>query len=125
MNILMATSEAVPFAKTGGLADVCGALPVELAKLGHNVTLILPAYSGHGQATIPAETTNVELSIQIGSKNVRGRLLKSKLPDSNVTVYLVDQPDYFHRPGLYGVHGQDYVDNCERFVFFSRAPCWR
>ena len=43
MNILLATSEAVPFAKTGGLADVCGALPIELARLGHQVAVILPA----------------------------------------------------------------------------------
>ncbi|MGE0609094.1 MAG: glycogen synthase GlgA [Pirellulales bacterium] len=121
MNILLATSEAVPFAKTGGLADVCGALPVELAKLGHQAAVIMPAYAGHGQNSPPAETTGIDLSVQIGSKNVRGRLLKSMLPGSQVPVYLVDQPDYYHRPGLYGVNGQDFIDNCERFVFFSRA----
>ena len=51
----------------------------------------------------------------------RGRLLKSKLPDSNVTVYFVDHPEFFDRPSLYGENGSDYRDNCERFTFFSRS----
>lgn len=121
MNVLIATSEAVPFAKTGGLADVCGALPVELEKLGHRVTLMLPAYRQVQGAGLPIEATGIEITAAIGSKQVRGRLLKSRLPESNVDVYLVQQDEYYDRQELYGVGSEDYIDNCERFVFFCRA----
>ena len=121
MNILMATSEAVPFAKTGGLADVCGALPTEIVKLGHDVSLVMPAYRQAKAAGLPIEPTGIELAIPIGRKTVIGTVLKSRLPDSTVPVYLIDQPGYYDRPGLYQEDGKDYIDNCERFVFFSRA----
>ena len=121
MNILLATSEAVPFAKTGGLADVCGALPVELARLGHRASVILPCYAHARQCGLPLDDTGVELSIPIGSKTVRGRILRSHLPDGDVPVYLVEQDEYFRRAGLYGQDGKDYIDNCERYVFFCRA----
>jgi starch synthase len=117
----MATSEAVPFAKTGGLADVCGALPVELEKFGHEVSLILPAYRQTRAAGLPLEATGIRFEIPIGSKNVEGQLLKSQLPGSSVPVYLVEQQQYFDRPGLYQDGVEDYKDNCERFVFFCRA----
>ena len=120
MNILFATSEAVPFAKTGGLADVCGALPVEVSKLGHSTAVILPAYRQALACGLPIEPLSVEFSVPIGTRSVAGRLLKSHLPDSEVPVYLVEQPDYFDRPQLYREEGIDYRDNCERFVFFSR-----
>jgi starch synthase len=117
----MATSEAVPFAKTGGLADVCGALPVELEQLGHEVSLILPAYRQTLAAGLPLEPTSFRFEIPIGSKTVRGQLLKGQLPGSSVPVYLVEQQQYFDRAGLYQDGGEDYKDNCERFVFFCRA----
>jgi starch synthase len=121
LKIVLATSEAVPFAKTGGLADVCGALPTELARLGHQVTVIMPGYRSVQAAGIPMESTGVQLSIPIGRKSVSGRLLLSQLPGSEVPVYFVDQPDYYDRPDLYQSAGRDYPDNCERFVFFSRS----
>jgi starch synthase len=121
VNILLVASEAIPFAKTGGLADVAGSLPVELARLGHHVTLMLPAYRQTRQSGLLLEPTDVELNIPIGNKISTGRLLRSQIPDSNVTVYLVEQEDYFNRPELYGEGGHDYRDNCERFVFFCRS----
>ncbi len=121
MKILLATSEAVPFAKTGGLADVCGALPAEIEKLGHEITLILPAYRQAFAAGLPIEPTGVHFDVPIGSKTVTGTFLKSRLPDSGVTVYLVEHDHYFDRGGLYQEGDEDYRDNCERFVFFSRA----
>ncbi len=121
MQVLMATSEAVPFAKTGGLADVCGALPAALQRLGHCCTLILPCFRPCRQAGLPIEGTGVHLNLPVGNRMVAGSLLRSRLPNSDVTVYLVEQDDYFDRPGLYGEGGKDYADNCERFVFFSRA----
>lgn len=121
MNILLATSEAVPFAKTGGLADVCGALPAEIARLGHDVAVIMPAYRQVREAGLPIDDTGIDLAIPIGRKTVTGSLLRGQLPDTSVPVYFVDQPGYFDRPGLYQSEGKDYIDNCERFVFFCRA----
>ena len=121
MNILFASSEVVPFAKTGGLADVLGALPIELARLGHRPVVIMPAFRCAWNCGQPIEPTGVDLSINIGSKTVEGGLLRSRLPGSDVPVFLVQQDDYFHRDELYGLDGGDFVDNCERFVFFSRS----
>ncbi|MCH8047063.1 MAG: glycogen synthase GlgA [Planctomycetes bacterium] len=126
MNILVATSEAVPFAKTGGLGDVSGALPIALAELGEQVSVIMPAFRSVKQCGEPLEPTGLELDIPIGKKTVRGSLLKGRLPGNGVPgngvpVYFVEQDEYFDRPELYGEDGQDYKDNCERFVFFSRA----
>jgi starch synthase len=135
VKILLATSEAVPFAKTGGLADVCGALPLELARLGHEPTLIMPAYRQVFQAGLPIEPVGPPLEVRVGQKTVTGRLLRSSLPGSSlptavesgkafpggVPVYFIEQSQYFDRDYLYGSGAQDYRDNCERFVFFSRA----
>ena len=121
MNILLVASEAIPFAKTGGLADVAGSLPIELARLGHRVTLMLPAYRQTRQSGIPLEPTDVQLHIPIGNKISNGRLLRSRIPETSVDVFLVEQEDYFNRPELYGESGHDYRDNCERFVFFCRS----
>ena len=117
----MAASEAVPFAKTGGLADVCGALPAALADAGHEVTLILPAYRHVRYCGLPVEPMGIEFIVPIGSKTTSGRLLRSNLPGGKVSVYLVEQNQYYDRDELYRSDGKDYIDNCERFVFFSRA----
>lgn len=121
MNILIVASEAIPFAKTGGLADVVGSLPIELSRLGHRVTVMLPAYRQTRDCGQPIERTNIQLDIPIGNKIVTGSLLRSELPGSNVSVYLVEQDEYYNRKELYRQEGNDYRDNCERFVFFSRA----
>ena len=121
MNILLATSEAVPFAKTGGLADVSGALPVELARLGHQAAVIMPAYRQTQFCGQPIEPLGLDFVVPVGSKMVSGRLSRSTMPGGKVSVYLVHQDQFFDREQLYGIDGKDYVDNCERFVFFSRA----
>lgn len=121
MNVLFATSEAVPFCKTGGLGDVCGALPVALEGLGVTPTVILPGFRQALESGQPIERTGVRFEIEIGNKTVAGEYLRSTLPGSNVPVYLVEQNGYFNRAELYREASGDYVDNCERFVFFSRA----
>ena len=121
MNILVAASEAVPFAKTGGLADVAGALPGALADLGHRAALILPLYRQARKSGVPIEPTGKELCIPIASRDVHGEICRAELPGSDIPVYLIDQPEYFDRDELYRSKGKDYRDNCERFVFFSRA----
>ncbi|TWT96832.1 Glycogen synthase [Botrimarina colliarenosi] len=121
MNIFFATTEAVPFCKTGGLGDVCGSLPVALEGLGVRPTLFLPAFRQALESGQPIEPTGVHFEIPIGRKRVVGEYLRSTLPGSNVPVYLVEQHGYFNRPGLYREASGDYIDNCERFVFFNRA----
>ncbi len=121
MRVVFAASEAVPFAKTGGLADVVGALPPEIERQGHRVQLFLPAYREALSGGASFEPTEIEFEIPIAAKRVPGRLLRSTLPGSQVDVFLVDQPDYYDRRQLYGENGRDYQDNCERYVFFCRA----
>jgi starch synthase len=121
VKILFATTEAVPFCKTGGLGDVCGSLPRELAKLGHEPVIVMPAFRQALASGQPIEPTGVRFEVPIGRKNVSGVFLRSSLPGSNVPVYLVHQPQYFDRAELYRENGSDYKDNCERFVFFCRA----
>ena len=121
MDIVFLSTEAVPFAKTGGLGDVCGSLPATLASAGHRVTLILPAFRSIRDSGLPIETTDISVSVEIGGRVVGARLLKSKLPGSQANVYFIDQPQYYDRPGLYGDSNGDYRDNCERFAFFCRA----
>ncbi len=121
VKTLIATSEAAPLASTDGLGDVCGALPKALAKLGHNVRVFLPAYRSALGQDLPITRTDVRLEIPIGTKVVRGAVLLTRLPGSEVPVYLVEQHEYFDRDGFYGENGTDYRDNCERFVFFCRA----
>jgi starch synthase len=121
LHIVFAASECVPFAKTGGLADVVGALPPELVKLGHQVTVYLPLYAGVRRQladeltyairsiTIPFQYYNRIAGIVDGGK--RG----------GVQYYFVDCPEFFERPELYGTAGGDYPDNAERFALYCRA----
>jgi starch synthase len=121
MKIVFACSEAVPFSKTGGLADVAAGLTKALAAAGHQVTLITPHYPGIFPADAPRIPTRATIQVPVGREKVTGNLLRSEFPESKVDVVLVDQLAYFNRPGLYTEGGHDYPDNCERFVFFSRA----
>ena len=121
MKIILASSEVVPFAKTGGLADVCGALPNELEKLGHEVAIFMPGYNCVSRVGAPIETLPVELELPIGGQFVKVKIGTTKLPGSNVDVYFVLHNDYFHRDGLYSGPNGDYEDNLQRFVLFNRA----
>lgn len=131
-KLLFAASEVVGFAKTGGLADVAGSLPRALARRGHSCAVILPLYRSVRLGPLPVSPTGHTLNIPIGTRTVSGRLWQSTLPDSDVPVFLVEQPDYYERDdptqgrGLYHFtlpDGQkrDYPDNCERYTFFCRA----
>lgn len=121
MDVLLVASEAVPFAKTGGLADVAGALPRALANLGHRPILFLPAYRRVRHVGLDLRDASIAFQIPVGARTVEGRILRGLLPGSDIPVYLIHQPEYFDRDGLYGTGTADYDDNCERFVFFQRA----
>ncbi len=118
MKIVMAASEAVPFSKTGGLADVAGALSQKIAELGNEVLLVSPKY----QAISPHYTEKarkISLSVSLGARSFNGQLWVFE--HKNVTVALVDFPEFFNRPGLYGEAGKDYKDNDLRFAFFAKS----
>lgn len=121
MKIVFACSEAIPFSKTGGLADVASGLTKALSAAGHKVTLITPHYPHFFPPDLPRLPTRAAVQVQVGAKRVTGHLLRSELPDSKVDVVLIDQQAYFNRPSLYVEKGHDYTDNAERFIFFSRA----
>ncbi|MEO0137501.1 MAG: glycogen synthase GlgA [candidate division WOR-3 bacterium] len=108
MKIAFVTPEAVPYAKTGGLADVCGALPVYLTNLGLQVSLILPRYQG-----IMGEKI-MDVEVDFGGR-------KKIAIFSDGKAYFVDYPAYFQREGLYGTSAGDYPDNFERFTLFAQA----
>jgi starch synthase len=131
-KVLLAASEVVGFAKTGGLADVAGSLPRALARRGHDCAVMMPLYRGARHGRLPVQPTDLRFHVPIGDRQVTGRLWRSTLPGSEVPVYLIEQPDYFDRDdptlgrGLYQFttttgERRDYPDNCERFIFFTRA----
>jgi starch synthase len=124
LHILIAASEAIPYAKTGGLADVVGALPLEFAKLGHDVIVILPYYrcvkeSGRSFRAVgslrvptlkgPVDTVIEEDLVPVGERGHR------------IRVWAFRHDAFFDRAGLYQDNGADYSDNLDRFAFFSRA----
>jgi starch synthase len=121
MHIVFAASECVPFAKTGGLADVVGALPPELAKLGHEVTVYLPLYA-RVRRQLPARLTYAVRSITIPFQyyNRFVGIVDGGKRDG-VQFYFVDCPEMFDRQELYGSGGKDYPDNAERFALYCRA----
>lgn len=121
LHVATISSEMVPLAKTGGLGDVGGALPVALEAAGCCCTCFLPAYRSVMQSGLPIEPTDHAFTIYIRGQHVACRLLKTQLPGSTVDVYLIDQPKYFDRDGLYTDANGEYKDNCERFSFFCRA----
>jgi starch synthase len=92
-----------------------------LSRLGHQTAVILPGYRTAGYCGQPIDPLGINFIVPIGSKTVTGHLAISRMPGSNVPVYLVRQDEYYDREGLYSEAGKDYEDNCERFVFFSRA----
>ena len=116
LRILMAASEAHPFAKTGGLAEVLGALPAALARLGHDVTVVLPRYRG----VDVSGASRVAHTFALGGRGVAADFVEVALADG-VRAVLVDVPALFDRDGLYGSNGRDYPDNAWRFAVLSHA----
>ncbi|HTW60353.1 MAG TPA: glycogen synthase GlgA [Terracidiphilus sp.] len=125
MHIVFAASECVPFAKTGGLADVVGALPREMVKLGHEVTVYLPLYArvrpllGDGNGGKGREAVR-SITIPFRYYNRFAAIVDGGRRDG-AQFYFVDCPELFDRPELYGTAGGEYADNAERFGLFCRA----
>jgi starch synthase len=113
----MVSSEASPWAKTGGLADVLGGLPPALAELGYSVGVVIPWYREAMDA--PAVAVYEHLWIPIGPRYYETTIRELKAGD--VRMFFVEQPQLFDRPSLYGEHGADYPDNHVRFALLSKA----
>lgn len=118
MTVVFAASEAVPYAKTGGLADVVGALPKALNAEGVKTALFIPRHRSAARAAGAARKV-LRLTVPLSGASVECALLR--IGEGAAEVYLIDYPAFFDRPGLYGEDGKDYPDNAERFAFFSRA----
>ena len=111
----MIASEAQPFSKTGGLADVATALPKALGRLGHDVTLMTPRYRGIAPGEIAGS-----VAIEVASYRFRADLHEVSL-GPGARALLVDCPELYDRPGIYHEGGQDYSDNAVRYAFLSAA----
>ena len=118
MHIAFVASECVPYSKTGGLADVVGALPRALANLGHEVSVYLPRY----RQTKLTDPVDVVASTPVPfDDKYRFASVVTAGTTAGVKFYFVDYPPYFDREALYGTSAADYPDNAERFALFSRA----
>jgi len=106
MKIAICASEVVPFAKTGGLADVTGALPLELESLKQEVIIIMPRYKAIQEPKFSIQRLKPDISYAVIGKNIR--------------VYFIENDPYFSRDGLYGDKAGDYKDNLDRFSYYSR-----
>lgn len=123
LNLVIAASEAVPYAKTGGLADVAGALPSELAKLGHHVILVLPRYrtlDDSGRTFRVLERIPVHTPLGAGEATIEEDVVSTP-GQPPVRVWALRHDGFFNRPDLYQTQGKDFEDNLERFAWFSRS----
>lgn len=115
MKLLFAAAECAPFFKTGGLGDVMGALPKELAKKNHEVRVVLPYFTQQFPDRLKEELEDIaEFTVEMGWREVYVGI--KRLKQDGVTYYFIDNLDYFNRGALYG-----YDDDAERFAFFQLA----
>ncbi|MBP7694374.1 MAG: glycogen synthase [Anaerolineales bacterium] len=118
LKILFVSAEVAPFAKVGGLADVAGALPKALRRLGHDVRVVMPAYAAieaQGRAG-QLNTRPGGMIVNTGAGPIAAGIYESTLPGSDVPIYFIAQWHLFDRPNVYG-----YPDDPYRFAFFSLA----
>ena len=134
MKILMVSSEAVPFAKTGGLADVVSALSISLAKLGHEVNIVIPRYYSIDRSVLVQLPGAMGVPVGGGEEwsAVYTTLLPGTTKKKPVNIYFLDHEIFFGKDGIYGTPSEpDFLDNPRRFAFFCRAAfqlcrklCW-
>jgi starch synthase len=114
MNILFAASEATPYIASGGLADVAGSLPAAITNKGHDCRIVLPLYKGINPQLRVNMTFITHINVDVSWRKQYCGIFTSIY--NGITYYFIDNEYYFGREGLYG-----FYDDCERFVFFSRA----
>jgi len=116
MKILVAASEAVPYAKTGGLADVAGTLSQKYRNIGEESYVILPLYRNIKKGKITLRDTGLTIKVPVGERQVEGRVFNDRS-----LAYFIQCDEFFDRDELYGTPWGDYLDNASRFTFFSRG----
>jgi starch synthase len=120
LRVLFATPEAVPFAKTGGLADVAGALPKFLQPLGCDLRMVMPYYRTVKESGLPLQYLGQEIEVPIGDEVLKADIYRGQL-NQDIPVYFIGRDEFFDREYLYNTPKGDYFDNAERFIFFSKA----
>ena len=120
MNILLASSEVFPFSKTGGLADMVGALARALANEGHEARVVTPLYRGIREKFPALRKVDWHFDLPLGLKQVPAELWELDVA-RGLKIYFIDQPDYFNRAGIYQENHVSYPDNAERYIFFSKC----
>jgi len=121
LKILFVSAECAPFAKTGGLGDVAGSLPGFLAKLGHQVIVVIPMYSFIDRKKYKIIGAIKKMNVQMGDELISCSVNKTTL-DNNVPVYFIEYEPFFGRPAIYHDDNfNDYYDNPKRFSFLSKA----
>ncbi|MBE0427034.1 MAG: glycogen synthase GlgA [Nitrospirae bacterium] len=116
MRILIATSEAVPYAKTGGLADVTGVMCREYRKMGMDAHLVMPLYKKIKDGRFRLKDTEIRINVPVGGRKIKGSIFTDEYAN-----YFIECDEFFDREELYGTPEGDYTDNASRFVFFSRG----
>lgn len=119
LRVLFVVSEAVPYAKTGGLADVAGTLPYALKELGADVKVLLPYYGQIKQKNIAVSCAAENLPAAVGPLSLEFNVLTPT--EGDVPFYFVERDEFYERSQLYGTPRGDYFDNLERFAFLSGA----
>jgi starch synthase len=119
LNVMFVSPEAVPFAKTGGLADVAGALPIALSKLGMQVCLLMPLYGVIRQGNFNLTKALADLEVHFDFATLKFDVYSTEI--DGVTFYLVEREEFFDRRQLYGTPKGDYFDNFERYTFLAKA----
>jgi starch synthase len=120
VKIAMISPEISPFAKTGGLAEVVETLSSALARRGHELSLIMPAYRSVLQGEFTLAAPSLKFSVPVSSRHVEAAVLEVRLQEK-IRVYFIRADQYYDREFLYGTAASNYSDNAERFVFFCRA----
>jgi starch synthase len=120
LQVLFVTPEAVPFAKTGGLADVAGALPKFLQPLGCDLRMVMPYYRIVKESGLPLQYLGQEIEVPIGDEILRADIYQGQL-NQDIPVYFIGRDEFFDREHLYSTPRGDYFDNAERFIFFSKV----
>ena len=120
-RVFFVSPEIVPFAKTGGLADVVGSLPRALMKLGCECSVVMPKYRSISPEKYKLKLEIKGLAVPMGMGEMGADIYSTRLGDTHGTAYFVSNDRYFDRDGFYGTAEGDFHDNAERFAFFSRA----
>jgi starch synthase len=119
LKVLLVSPEVVPFAKTGGLADVTGSLPQALKRIGCDVRVVMPFYRVVQRAEFKYKALLEDIEVSLGTLSLKGNIQLTRM-DGNMPVYFAQSDELYDRSNLYGTPKCDYYDNAERFIFLSK-----